>query len=99
MLCNTSEINNYYTAYTGHEHEEVAQIHGNLVYPDGNIILGNAANLNGDITRGSHNQQIRLNRKRPDVMSPTGVYTCEVPNEVNMIHTATITLSLGECAK
>ena len=70
---------------------------GNWRYPNGTRVLRNHANRNGDFTRSSHSQQIRLNRKRPDVMSPTGVYTCEVPDESNtaMIHTATITL--GEC--
>ena len=71
---------------------------GNWFYPDGTIVLGNNANPNGDFTRSSHTQQIRLNRKRTDVVSPTGVYTCEVPYECNiaMTRTATITL-LGEC--
>ncbi len=66
---------------------------GNWLFPDGAIVLGNSAN--GDITRSSHTQQIRLNRKRTDVISPTGVYTCEVPDGSNtsLIHKATITLS------
>ncbi len=38
-----------------------------------------------------------LNRKRSDVMSPTGAYTCVVPDEFNtaMTHAATIRL-VGE---
>ncbi len=70
---------------------------GNWLYPDGTIVLGINANPNGDITRSFHTQQIRLNRKRTNVMFPTGVYTCEVPDESNttIIHTAAITL--GEC--
>ncbi len=72
---------------------------GNWLYSDGTIILGNNANPNGDITRSSHAQQICLNRKRPDVMSPTGVYTCEVPDgsDNTITHRATITLTNGEC--
>ncbi len=69
---------------------------GNWLYPDGIIVLGNSANPNGDITRSSHTQQIRLNRKRLGVMSPTGVYTCEVPDG-SITHRATITLIYGEC--
>ncbi len=70
---------------------------GNWIYPDGTIVLGNSANPNGDFTRSYHNQQIRLNRKKTNVLSPTGVYTCVVSDESNtaMNHTATITL--GEC--
>ncbi len=72
---------------------------GNWLYPDGSIILGNNANFDGDITRSSHTQQIRLNRKRADVMSPIGVYTCEVPDgsDNTITHRATITLADGEC--
>ena len=71
---------------------------GNWFYPDGTIVLGNSANPNGNFTRSSHTQQIRLNRKRTNAMSPTGVYTCEVPYECNieMTQKANITL-LGEC--
>ncbi len=68
---------------------------GYWLFPNGTIVLGNNANPNGDITRSSHTQQIHLNRKRTDVISPTGVYTCEVldgPN-TSLIHKATITLS------
>ncbi len=70
---------------------------GNWMYPNGTIVFGNAFNQFDNFTRSYHTQQIRLNRKRPDVMSPTGVYTCEVPDESNttMNHTATITL--GDC--
>ncbi len=70
---------------------------GNWLYPNGTIVLGNSANPNGDFTRSRHVQQIRLNRKRTDVMSPTGVYTCEVPDESNPAMTYTATITLGEC--
>ncbi len=70
---------------------------GNWLFPNGSIVLGNGANPNGSFTSSSHSQQIRLNRKRTNVLSPTGVYTCEVPDGSNtaIIHRATITL--GEC--
>ncbi len=72
---------------------------GNWLYPNSTIVLGNNANSNGTITRSSRTQQIRLNRKRPDVMSPTGVYTCLVPDgsDNTITHGATITLINGEC--
>ncbi len=72
---------------------------GNWLFPDGTIVLGNSANPDEDITRSSHTQQIRLNKKRPDVMSPTGVYTCEVPDESDntTTHRATISLTNSEC--
>ncbi len=53
---------------------------GDWLYPNGTIVLGNSANPNGDFTRSVHTQQIHLNRKRPDVMPPTGVYTCVDPD-------------------
>ena len=46
--------------------------------------------------RTRYTQQVRLNRRNSATL-PTGVFTCEIPNEVDSImpHTATITIS--EC--
>ncbi len=95
LVCVTSNVNNL--CCRGSDHPGSGSV-GNWIYPDGAIVLGNNANPNGDITRSSHTQQIRLNRKRPDVMSPTGVYTCEVPerSDNTITHRANITL-IGEC--
>ena len=98
LVCVTSNVNTM--CCRGSDHPGSGRV-GNWLYPNDTIVLGNSDNPNGDITRSSHTHQIRLNRKRTDVMSPTGVYTCVVPDEDNttMIHTATITLILGECKK
>ncbi len=69
---------------------------GNWLYPNGTKVIGNNANQFLNFTRSSHTQQIRLNRKRPDVMSPTGVYTCEVPDGSDNTITHTATITLGE---
>ncbi len=92
LVCVTSNVNT--NCCRGRDHTGTSGPVGNWLFPDGTIILGNNANPTGDITRSSNTQQIRLNRKRPDVMSPTGVYTCEVPDGSNtaIIHKATITL-------
>ncbi len=92
LVCNTSNVNT--DCCRGRDHPGTSGSVGNWLFPDGTIILGNNANPTGDITRSSNIQQIRLNRKRPDVLSPTGVYTCEVPDgsDTDIIHTATITL-------
>ncbi len=92
LVCVTSNINTM--CCRGRDHPGTGGPVGNWLFPDGTIILGNNANPTGDITRSSNTQQIRLNRKRPDVMSPTGVYTCEVTDGSNtaIIHKATITL-------
>ncbi len=91
LVCVTSNVNT--NCCRGADHPGSGSV-GNWLYPDGNIVLGNNANPNGDITRSSYTQQIRLNRKRTNVISPTGVYTCEVPDGSNtaIIHKATITL-------
>ncbi len=67
---------------------------GNWLYPDGTIVLGNSNNTDG-FTRSYHFQQLRLNRKRHDIMSPIGVFICEVPKGLNtsITHKANITLS------
>ncbi len=97
LVCVTSNVNTM--CCRGRDHDGDGGPVGNWIYPDGAIVLGNNANPNGDITRSSHTQQIRLNRKRPDVMSPTGVYTCEVPDgsDNTTTHRANITLTNGEC--
>ncbi len=91
LVCVTSNVNTMCCRNADHPGSGAV---GNWLYPDGNIVLGNSANPNEDFTRSSHTQQIRLNRKRPAVMSTMGVYTCEVPDESNtsLIHRATITL-------
>ena len=61
---------------------------GEWYLPDGTRIL-NTPDTNFYRTR--YTQQVRLNR-RNNAMSPTGVFTCEVPNDADstMPHTATI---------
>ncbi len=95
LVCNTTNVNTM--CCRGSDNPNGGG-QGNWLWPNGTIVLGNNDNFDGNFTRGRHAQQIRLNRKRPDVISPTGVYTCEVPDESNgaMTHRATITL-LGEC--
>ncbi len=90
LVCVTSNVNTM--CCRGRDHPTSV---GNWFYPDGTIILENGDNPFGDFTRSSHTQQIRLNRKRPNVMSPTGVYTCQVPDgfKSSLIHTANITLA------
>ncbi len=91
LVCNTSNVNT--NCCRGNDHPGSGAL-GDWFYPNGTIVLGNNVNPNGDFTRSSFAQQIRLNRKRPEVKSPTGVYTCEVPDGSNtaIIHTANITL-------
>ncbi len=83
LVCNTSNVN---TKCCRSSYGPV----GDWLYPNGTIVLGNRANPYGDFTQSSYSQQIRLNRKRADVMSPTGVYTCQVPS---LNYTANITLA------
>ena len=80
LVCVTSNVNTY--CCRGSDNDN-GGAQGNWLYPNGTMVLGNNANPNGGFTRSSHTQQIRLNRKRPDVMSPTAVYICEVPDESN----------------
>ena len=95
LVCVTSNVNR--NCCRGGDHHGSGAV-GNWLYPNGTIVPGNSGNPDGDFTRSSHTEQIHLNRKRPDVISPTGVYTCQVPDGSNteMPHTATITL-IGEC--
>ncbi len=94
LVCVTSNVNTMCCRGVNHHGSGAV---GNWLYPNGTIVLGNNANPNGDFTRSAHAHQIRLNRKRPDVMSPTGVYTCEVPDGSNTAMTHRATITLGEC--
>ena len=68
---------------------------GEWYLPDGTRILNS---LVANFYKTRYAQQVRLNR-RNDAMSPTRVFTCEVPNDEDstMNHTANITIS--ECSK
>ncbi len=92
LVCVTSNVNTNCCRSADHGGNGPV---GNWLYPNGTIVLSNNPNI--DFTRSFHFQKIRLNRKRTDVIFPTGVYTCMVPDSSNTatIHTATITL--GEC--
>ncbi len=97
LVCVTSNVNTM--CCRGSDHPGSGAV-GNWIYPNGTIVLGNSAiSYLGGFTRSSHTQQIRLNRKRSDVMSPTGVYTCEVPDgsDNTIFHRAIIILTDGEC--
>ncbi len=98
LVCVTRNVNTM--CCRGSDHHGSGPV-GNWFYPNGSTVLGNSNSYYYEnFTRSSHTQQIRLNRKRyNNAMSPTGVYTCEVPDGSNtaMIHTATIYITLGEC--
>ena len=49
-----------------------------------------------DFYRTRYTEQVRLNR-RNDAMSPTGVFTCEVPNDGDSTMPFTATVTIGEC--
>ena len=66
---------------------------GEWYLPDGTRIL-NTPDTNFYRTR--YTQQVRLNR-RNNAMSPTGVFTCEVPNDGDSTMPFTATITIGEC--
>ncbi len=97
LVCVTSNVN---TMCCRNSDNPNGSAQGNWKYPNGTTVPANSANpFGGGFTRSRYAQQIRLNRKRPDVMSPTGVYTCEVPDGSNpaMTHNAAITLCECHC--
>ena len=68
---------------------------GDWFFPDGTMVpRGN----DDPITRTGWTHQVRLSR-RNNAMTPTGDHECRVPDENSgLIHTASITLVLGECS-
>ncbi len=91
LVCVTSNVNT--NCCRAADHPGSGGV-GNWSYPDGTIVLGNSNNTEG-FTRSYHFQQLRLNRKRHDIISPIGVFTCEVPDglDTSVTHRAYITLS------
>ena len=66
---------------------------GEWYLPDGTRILNT---LDANFYRTRYTQQVRLSR-RNDAMSPTGVFTCKVPNDGDDTMPFTATIRLGEC--
>ena len=91
ILCVTTNVNTYCCRNSDNPN---GGSRGKWYLPDGTRIF-NTPDTNFYRTR--YAQQVRLNR-RNNAISPTGVFTCEVPNDVNstMPHTANITIS--ECS-
>ena len=89
LVCVTSNVNTM--CCRSRDHPGSGPV-GNWLYPNGTIVLHNS----NDFSRSYHTQQIRLNRKRTDVMSPTGIYTCEVPGALNTTITHTATIIIGK---
>ena len=67
---------------------------GEWYLPDRTRIL-NTQNLNFYRTR--YTQQVRLYRNK-GFLSPTGVFTCEVPNDADSTMPFTTTITIGECS-
>ena len=88
LVCNTTNINAQCCRSADNPNGESR---GEWYLPDGTMII-NTPDINFSRTR--YTQQVRLIR-RNNAMSPTGVFTCEVPNDVDstMPYTATITIS------
>ena len=89
LVCNTTNVNinccrSADNPNGGHR--------GEWYLPNGTRLL-NTPDTNFYRTR--YNQQVRLNN-RNNAMSPTGVFTCVVPNEDNTIN-LTATIKIGEC--
>ena len=88
LVCNTTNVNmNCCRTMDGGSR-------GEWYLPDRTMINNNQ---DTNFRRTRYAQQVRLYRKS-GAMSPTGVFTCEVPNNManTMPHTATI--RIGECS-
>ena len=68
---------------------------GEWYLPDGTRIF-NSVDTNFYRTR--YTQQVCLNR-RNNAMSPTGVFTCEVPNDGDSTMPFTAIIRIGECSE
>ena len=90
LVCNTTNVN---TNCCRSADNPNGGGRGEWYLPDGTRIL-NTPDTNFYRTR--YNQTVRLNR-RNNAMSPTGVFTCEVPNDGDSTMNHTATVRIGEC--
>ena len=67
---------------------------GEWYFPNGTRIINTQYT---DFYRTRYTQQVRLNL-RNNAMSPTGVFTCEVPNDADSTMPHTATIRIGECS-
>ena len=88
LVCHTTNVNTHCCNSASNPN---GGSRGEWYFPNGTRLLHTLNPTNFYRTR--YDQQVRLNRVN-NVMSPTGVFTCEVPNST-MNHTATITIN--EC--
>ena len=90
LVCETSNVNRM--CCRGSDGQNV----GDWFFPNGTMVPRNRGNEN-DFTRSGFTHQVRLNR-RNNALTPTGEYTCKVPDEIQstLINSAIITLILGK---
>ena len=68
---------------------------GEWYFPNRTMVL--PTNPDTNFYRTRYVQQVRLNQKN-NAMSPTGDYTCEVPNDADSTTPFTAAIRIGECS-
>lgn len=66
---------------------------GEWFFPNGTMVPRNNGSRRAQFTRSGYTEQIRLNRRR-NILSPTGDFTCKVPDQLtsSIYHEAVIRL-------
>ena len=88
LVCSTTNVNTHCCRNADNPN---GGSKGEWYYPNGTRI-----NSRTNFYRTRYVQQVRLNR-RNNAMSPTGVFTCEVPNDGDSTMPHTATIRINEC--
>ena len=95
LVCHTDNVNT--RCCRGSDNPDGGRVPAEWLFPDGGTVPGNTGNSGLDFTRSGFTQQLRLNR-RNNALTPTGGFTCRVPDGVDsaVTHSEVITLIVGE---
>ena len=88
LVCHTDNVNTQ--CCRGSDGGNVGEWH----FPSGTIVPRNSAG--GDLTRSGFAQQVRLNRNT-NTLTPTGDFSCRVPDWGGVTQSAVITVIVGRC--
>ena len=91
LVCNTNNVNTH--CCSGQDNPNGGG-RGEWYLPDGTRIL---YTTNTNFYRSRYSQQVRLYRNSTAI-GPTGVFTCEVPNDADSTMPHRATIRIGECS-
>ena len=92
LVCVTTNVNTHCCNSASNPN---GRSRGEWYFPNRTMVL--PTNPDTNFYRTRYVQQVRLNQKN-NAMSPTGDYTCEIPNDADSTTPFTAAIRIGECS-